>query len=126
VGRPSVELDDQPLRAPEAVDLEPAVGDGEPGVDLGAGEAVLVDESEESGLEVVARDVERRSPSPRISASPIAFATRWRSRTVARSRRVRATVVIKIPSSRATSSGASAEQCQVIRGCGRFERGTIT
>lgn len=51
----AVELDDEARGAPQAVGLDPSVGELQGGVDLGPREAGVVDEREEAVLELAAR-----------------------------------------------------------------------
>jgi hypothetical protein len=131
-----VELDDEPLLAPEAVALDPCSPDQEVGVGLGRRQSARADELEESQLELAAGDAgtggartlfnvgtpgrrgwrairscnERGSLSCRASASLIAR-SRWTGRrTAARSSKVRGTVVTGIPDSTVVSSPGNRER----------------
>jgi hypothetical protein len=76
VGGPAVELDDQALVGPEAVGLKALGADGDPGVEVGAGETVAVEEGDEPFLEGAAGAaggfLEARERGPDCAAAAMA------------------------------------------------------
>jgi hypothetical protein len=73
VGFPGVELDDQALGGPEAVDLVAVSLDFEPGIEVGAGQAMDIEEGEELLLEAFF-DLARGFFEPRESGADGAVA----------------------------------------------------